>query len=771
MLDRLLLLAAFSLFAGWHWGQLERPTLAGSELLLLALLAAAPAALAALVPARRRLILLVGIPVAAVAAAWRVTGFVPWDRDHRFFPFRTADLVWAGVRDWFQTRTPFDPGRFPAVDVDVRLGFFVIVLGLALLLLCSRRPLVAIGLALVPVALPGTVLALDRPLLRAGIFLALALATLHVFRGGEPTRRLRGAPAAAVFGAIVVAAGLVVGQAPGVSKAAYLDWQHWNPIDAEGERVGVGYVWDQDYGPLRWPKQKTVVFEATSPRPSYWRAAVLEHFDGRGWRSDVAPTNAGVDDEAVIVPDDFLPPGAAEPRADERLEVRFRILALADDHLLSPATALRYGIPDGVEPTLNADGTVSTSADVPRDAEYDVLAYAANPRPAQLAAAGDAYPLEVRERLTVNGIQIPTWGSVPDSERTNVPITVDYERAVARIWQESGADEATTQFAAVNALETFFRSPAFTYDQTPAGYGDGMPLVEFMTTVRSGYCQMFAASMALVLRLHGIPARVAVGFTEGTAPVEPGDPYVISDRDAHAWVEVYFPGYGWLPFDPTPSRTLPTRYSMSNTDLSGQDLQGFAPYAGGIAKDEIARRVRIAAAGRPGGLQPRLDGRTRNPGPRGGVSVVATEQSDDRGRFLVWAIGAGAVVLAVLAAAKAVMVRWRYLRRGPRAQAAAAYHELATFLGDQGVDAGPQLTFEELAQRAREGFGVDAGQFAAAATTARYAPRARARAAAHDVRRELRSVKRALRGQLSRRDRVAGALRLRTALAHAARME
>ena len=78
------------------------------------------------------------------------------------------------------------------------------------------------------------------------------------------------------------------------------------------------------------------------------------------------------------------------------------------------------------------------------------------------------------------------------------------------------------------------------------------PLLSFLDT-KQGYCQHFAGTMALMLRYLGIPARVAAGFTSGTYK-SGSDEWVVTDHDAHAWVEVYFPDIGWLTFDPTPGR-------------------------------------------------------------------------------------------------------------------------------------------------------------------------------------------------------------------------
>src|SRR5205085_1145226 len=96
----------------------------------------------------------------------------------------------------------------------------------------------------------------------------------------------------------------------------------------------------------------------------------------------------------------------------------------------------------------------------------------------------------------------------------------------------------------------FLSSGGFRYSNHPPVITP--PLATFVTQTKAGYCQYFAGAMALMLRYLGIPARVAVGFAGGTYDSK-RDAWNVSDREAHAWVEVWFKGYGWLPFDPTPA--------------------------------------------------------------------------------------------------------------------------------------------------------------------------------------------------------------------------
>ena len=110
---------------------------------------------------------------------------------------------------------------------------------------------------------------------------------------------------------------------------------------------------------------------------------------------------------------------------------------------------------------------------------------------------------------------------------------------------------ATTAFDKAERLRTWFTDPAngFVYSlQVPAGTSGDL-LLDFLT-LKQGYCEQYATAMAVMLRAVGVPARVAVGFTQGVA--DGSGAYVVDSHDAHAWVEVPFDGAGWVEFDPTP---------------------------------------------------------------------------------------------------------------------------------------------------------------------------------------------------------------------------
>ena len=93
------------------------------------------------------------------------------------------------------------------------------------------------------------------------------------------------------------------------------------------------------------------------------------------------------------------------------------------------------------------------------------------------------------------------------------------------------------------------------------------PLASFLFDTKAGYCQQFSGTMALMLRMGGVPARVASGFSPGSYNRDRKE-YVVRDTDAHSWVEAYFPKIGWVTFDPTPS-AAPAASQLDDVSSSG----------------------------------------------------------------------------------------------------------------------------------------------------------------------------------------------------------
>jgi hypothetical protein len=326
-------------------------------------------------------------------------------------------------------------------------------------------------------------------------------------------------------------------------------------------------------------------------------------------------------------------------------------------------------------------------------------------------------------------------------------------------WHASRADTAQNEYEAAVALEHYFRSPPFRYSLNPHLTGKIPALADFMLNTHRGYCQQFSGAMALVLRLHGIPARVAVGFLPGK--LQGSDTYVVTDRDAHSWVEVYFPRYGWIPFEPTPGAHLP-----SNTSTSSPHYAQTRTGAGVVNLPPQLKAILGLPANAAAVAKAHQEAQAF--GPRGATApIVIPSSGGGHGRFFTWLLTSVIVVLAAVLALKALAVRWRYLRRVPRAKAAAAYHDLATFVADQGMELRPDDTFEELADRVQRTFGVDTAAFARSATRARYAPLTLAEPEARLLRRQLRTIKHDVRRRLTARERAGGALRLRAVLSQA----
>ncbi|MHA6805200.1 transglutaminase family protein [Salinifilum ghardaiensis] len=253
--------------------------------------------------------------------------------------------------------------------------------------------------------------------------------------------------------------------------------------------------------------------------------------------------------------------------------------------------------------------------------------------------------------------------------------------------------DAPTDFDRAVALNRFFTDSrnGFTYDEStgPASGTDG--LSEFLFRNRRGYCEQYASAMAAMLRQVGIPSRVAVGFTPGT-PNGEGE-RSITTQDAHAWVEAYFPGWGWQTFDPTP-------LDDGRTDVPQYLDQQPPPPPDGTP---------------PSGEDSPPPEETGTPAPQDRPEPPQPDAAGGRGDAPAWpAVLASVLVLA--AAACGVPAGVRRLRRERRRRDAAAggaeaagqaWREVEDAFADRGSVLGSSETARTAAARLAEQHGLD----------------------------------------------------------------
>ncbi|HET7857104.1 MAG TPA: transglutaminase domain-containing protein [Gaiellaceae bacterium] len=741
---------AAAVIAG-SWARLEQPRVRLGELVLIAALAVAPA----LVPTRR-----LKIPAAVVAtlAATSVAFDVsPLVAPHRFVG-SLFDRASSGFRDYYDVLLPFDRVAQPEMHGVLLLAVFVFSLAAALAI-AARRPALAILAMLAGAAWPATIYPAGDDLVRGIVLLAASLVLLAALRAG-PSR-----PAAqALAGGIVLVLALGLTSSAGAGKRQFVNWENWDFYNRPDNPVTVSYVWRGNYDGVKFPNKRTRVLHVrASSRATYWRATTLDSFSVDRWDEDLTlafPDERGSLDDLSSEPRMLMPRQARDVDAWDRADVT--IDALSDNHLVGASVPVAYdpGKLSGVQYATNGAGVVSGL--LSRGDQYTTWGYAPRPKPAQLARSRPDYPVEIAEDgrdLSVDGIAIPPFGAtgrqawLADLFANDAglrPYRALYERA------REIAGRATNPYAATVALEAWFRSGGgFVYDESPRRTRSMPPLVFFVTRSKEGYCQHFGGAMALMLRYLGIPARVAAGFTSGTYDRD-RHTWNVSDRNAHTWVEVWFRGFGWLSFDPTPGRgNLSGPYSASSFSFDAPGARAVLAAAGLATADTLLRfqldRARGGSAAGPG---PRDVRRAQGgEGGRGGLSVA---------QGLVLALAA---LVLLFAAGKLARRRSRYLTRDPRRLATACRRELVELLADQRIDVPPAATLGELRSLVRDETGVELRRLVSALGLARFGPAAGAPAAARAARAELRAARRSLRRAFSAGARVRGTFSLRSVTA------
>jgi transglutaminase-like putative cysteine protease len=560
----------------------------------------------------------------------------------------------------------------------------------------GRRRLVALGL-LIALYITGTVNVQAGGWTIQGIELvALVVAWLWL-----PT--LGTADAGRALRWLLCSAALAVAVAPSLSASRpWINYKAWNPLG-----VSDAFQWDQLYGPISWSRSTATMFTVSGVGPRLWKVTSLDRFDGIRFLRSPAPPGSQAFDLGEQ-------PGQGEWYEPETVTVA----GLRSNLLVGGGEPVQVDwlSTDRQSSSSQADGTTALASPLARTDSYYVIVYAPRPTPAQLRAVPRGFPraylryaqfelpgpgqsglgaadLAAEARMPARAAALvgpPAPGIAPAADPHTASRVLDSPYAgMFELARRLAAGQRTT-YDVVARIERFLRE-SYGYDETVPQHA--YPLEAFLFEDRRGYCQQFSGAMTLMLRMLGIPARVAAGFDPGIY-----DPHTSQSRvralDAHSWVEVYFAGIGWVPFDPTPPRTA--RPSIGRGALAA------------LGTSSASLRV-----GPPRGAGERLAG------PRG---LGAVAHRARRGADLPLII-----FVALLGLLATALVGWwiaaaRRLRRALAGDASGAVRELVAALERLGQRVPLGTTLTELEARLELERGPGAARYVRLLRERRYAP-------------------------------------------------
>lgn len=280
---------------------------------------------------------------------------------------------------------------------------------------------------------------------------------------------------------------------------------------------------------LRGALSSEPVFEAPADSPAYWQGAIFSSFDGRAW------TAHGPFTEWTSGPGSTqLAP--ADPTSEAADPVRTYIVKSLTttplDVVLSPGRPTSYvGSGHVIDDT---DGT---------------------PHIVHAPATGAAMTYTVSSALPQDPAVVGSKGAdLTDPQPLALPDDLPSRVSALAASLVAGSP---SRLNAVNAVEKYLRSNEKYNLNSPVPAAGEDAVDDFLFVSHEGFCEQFATAAVIMLRTQGIPARFVTGYVDGDTSVTPGE-RVFRDSDAHAWVQVFYPGVGWVNSDPTAGAVLQT---------------------------------------------------------------------------------------------------------------------------------------------------------------------------------------------------------------------
>ncbi len=306
-------------------------------------------------------------------------------------------------------------------------------------------------------------------------------------------------------------------------------------------------------GPAELDEQVVMWVQTDDPRPAggenapavkrYWRVTTFDAYSGAGW-DHTTPNGVG---KRVWPVDEADLKRISPPTAYQIVAQRYELLLPQEDRLFAVNSPVEIETPEGTViaqwRTPDKHNLVELVVQADR---YQVESWAPSPGADVLRGAGTLYPDWVSE----------TYLQLPES-------VTDRTWALARR-VAAGADNP---YDVVDRLTRYLRT--YAYSLRPPVPPPGRDVVDFfLFEAGQGYCDYYASSLAVMARSLGVPARLAIGYTTGSYHPK-REAFLVTQANAHSWVEVYFPGYGWIEFEPTAGQA-PFVRSGTTPDPAGE---------------------------------------------------------------------------------------------------------------------------------------------------------------------------------------------------------
>ena len=321
----------------------------------------------------------------------------------------------------------------------------------------------------------------------------------------------------------------------------------WNRLfsSLEGQGIATADYYGGDElqlgGAIQLGDQPVMYVSAPYGPRYYWRSTVYDSYDFSAWRWRHIRTVRAYTDE----------PGLTFNIGDTFPGVRTTVTQTFT--LLIRATRLVYTAPQPIELDIPIEAELDCVTDFQRtcvndNGQSDVAVI----RSRDALRTGDSYTA-ISSISTATGAMLrsadtayPDWVQRLYLQGAN-QISARIRDLAAQIVSSAGAQ---TPYDKAKAIELWLRTNIQYNESIPTPPRGADPIEWFLFDQREGYCNYYATAMVLMLRSQDVPARMAAGFAQGTWDAERGV-FLVRERDAHTWVEVYFPGYGWVEFEPT----------------------------------------------------------------------------------------------------------------------------------------------------------------------------------------------------------------------------